>query len=179
MMAGFQEALNRAVRTMAKFQERILTGDKALDRKLKFLERKAANRASRAGLGRGARVAAKAIKQEIPSSAKGIRRSIGSYVKKASRGAARGITEAKAGFSVGSAAKRAASIEKNRGGKPGVGISTQNVHWWVLGTEREKTGSTEPHDIVKPAVTGAMSAIKSAIREGVKASLMRAAKKKV
>lgn len=166
--------------------ERILTGDKALDRKLKRLERKSANRIARSGLGKGARVAAKAIKAEVPSSMKSVRRSIGSYVKKAKRGPNAGITEAKAGFSVGTKKKRAASVEKNRAGKPGVGISFWNAHWWVLGTNNRDrwrtgqgpTGSTEGHDVVPKAIGGAKSSIRAAIAEGTKKALIREAKKR-
>ena len=159
--------------------ERILTGDKALDRKLKFLERKAANRAARAGLGKGARLAAKKIKAEVPSSLKSVRRAIGHSVKKGKGG----ITTAKAGAAVGKASK-AKAPKRSSGG--GVGISRANIHWWILGTgDRTQkttgraTGKMPAHGVVKAAVAKSMSSIKSAIREGVKSSLMRAAKKKV
>lgn len=159
--------------------ERILTGDKALDRKLKFLERKAGNRAARAGLGKGARLAAKKIKSEVPSRLKTVRRAIGSSVKKGRDG----ITTAKAGAAVGKASK-AKAAKRSTGG--GVGIGRQNIHWWILGTgERTQsrtgraTGRTTSHGVVLAAVTKSMSSIRSAIKEGVKASLMRAAKKKI
>jgi len=143
--------------------ERILTGDKALDRKLKNLGRKAANRAARAGLGRGARMAAKRIKSEIPSSLKSVRRAIGSSVKKGTGG----ITTAKAGASVG------------KGSKAG-----KTIHWWILGTaERTQattgrsTGKSPAHGVVVSAVSKAAGSIKAAIQEGVAKSIMRAAKK--
>lgn len=143
--------------------ERIVTGVKELDRKLKLLDRKAANRAARAGLNKGARLSAKKIKAEIPSKQKSIRKAIGSSGAKKQ---ANGITTAKAGAGVG---KRTKAVD--RANKPGVGISKQNIHWWVLGTNQRtrkgggSTGAMPPHPIVKRAVGSGVDII-AAIKEG-------------
>ncbi len=164
--------------------ERIVTGLKEIDQALKQLERKAANRIVRAGLRKGARLAAKQIKAKVPSRYKNIRKSVGFTVRKAKGGPSKGITEAKAGFGVGTASQRAKSIPlspRARGKKPGVGISAQNVHWWVLGTDDRYTKKKKPikYRGSMPAQKGIpqsainVGGLKRAIREGSRKAYVR------
>lgn len=159
--------------------ERIVTGLKEIDDALKYLERQAANRIARAGLAKGARLAAKQIKQQVPASLKNIRKAIGSTVRKAKGGESKGITAAKAGAGVGTASQRAKSIQKDRGKKKGVGISAQNIHWYILGTTARQTktghstGRMPAHPIVKQALSGSIAQIESAIVSGARAAYER------
>lgn len=144
--------------------ERIVTGDKALDRRLKRFARKPANRIARAGLNKGARLAAKQIKQKVPSRLKSVRAAIGSSVKKSKHG----VTQAKAGAAVGKS-RRKKSPKRTTGF--GEGISRQNVHWWVLGTEerqREDTGQNTGKMPEQPVVREGFKSgpVMTAIKEG-------------
>jgi hypothetical protein len=155
--------------------QRILTGDVALDRRLAELPVGPANRAARAGLLKGARLAAKLIKRKIPAQYKGIRASIGSSVKK-SRG---GVTTAKAGAAVGSAAKKAANPRQPGSKRPGVGISSRNVHWYLLGTDIRfrkddmPTGAMPASPAVRKAMEGGKPEVLAAIVEGAGARLVK------
>lgn len=164
--------------------ERIVTGVRSLDRKLKRLARKSANKAARSGLGKGARLGAKLVKKEIPSKQKGIRKAIGSSVKKAKGGANKGITQAK--FGTAGKRKASATAAENRDKRrPGVGISSQNVHWWITGTAKRtqkktgrNTGKMPAHPVVKDAMKGGLSQVKKAVIAGTKAAIVREMKKK-
>lgn len=167
--------------------ERILTGQRRLDKNLAKLTRSVANKIARAGLSKGARLAAKKIKAEIPSRQKSVRASIGSSVRKATSGAAKGLTTAKAGANVGrqtaAKQKRAAERAQKRGGQAGSGIGPANVHWYLLGTgERRhklgrRTGRMPEHPVVKQAMSKGQGEVIRAIATGVKDALMREVKK--
>lgn len=50
---------------------------------------------------------------------------------------------AKVGFGVGKKSKKAPAKVNRKGNKAGgVGISAQNIHWWVAGTKRRHTGGS-------------------------------------
>lgn len=156
--------------------ERILTGDKEIDRKLKFLERRAANRAARAGLAAGGRVLVKAIKQEVPSHLRTVKKAFGSRVKKDKRA---GVTQAKAGAAVG---KRPRGKPAKRSSAAGVGISRRNIHWWILGTgprTQKKTGRATgrmpQHPVVKTALAKTRPDVVRKIAETVNIQLLRLA----
>lgn len=61
-----------------------------------------------------------------------VRTTIGSTLKKD-----KGTYLLRVGLGVGKETKARAAQRKRRGGKPGVGISKQNVHWVVFGTGRQ------------------------------------------
>lgn len=157
----------------SKSTERILTGQKDLDRRLKELGQAPANRAARAGLNKGARLAAKLIKRQIPAKYKGIRAAIGSSVK-ATKG---GVTKAKAGAAVGKASKLKGAPK--RSSKGGVGIRANNVHWFLLGTQERKregggeTGVMPAFPAVKKAMSGGNAQVVAAIREGTQTQLAK------
>jgi hypothetical protein len=162
-------------RRTAASTERIVTGVRALDRKLASLERKLANKVARAGLTKGARLAAKTIKKEIPSRLKSVRAAIGHSVKKAKKGPTAGITTAKAGAAVGK--KRGAVSKAKRSTKHGVGIGPPNVHWWIMGTkERRKktTGASTGRMPANPIIKRLnLRPILNAVLEGSSAALKR------
>jgi len=98
-----------------------------------------------------------AVKAELKAQA---RRLIGKRFKKQSSGVAKGQVMAKTGFSVGSASKK----EQGWKGMKGVGISAQNIHWFVLGTDERRLwhGSARgpkalhPTGRIRPLLSGIM-----------------------
>lgn len=159
-------------------QERIILGIPELDKRLEGLKLAVANRCARAGLSKGARLAAKKIKAEVPSKQKHIRKAIGSSVKKQKAGPNRGFTSAKAGAAVGRASK--AVEKKARGGKGGVGISAANIHWFIMGTQErtvkktgQKAGRMPPNPIVQKAMERGKGPVIEAIKQGTLESIDR------
>lgn len=80
----------------------VITGDKALDRKLARLAGRDSGRARRAAAKAGITEIAKGIRSEVPvGPTKNLKKSIGGRVAKAKGGPQKGVTEAKAGVNVG------------------------------------------------------------------------------
>jgi hypothetical protein len=157
---------------------RIILGIEELDRRLEGMKLAIANRCARAGLTKGARLAAKLIKKQVPGSQKHIRKSIGSSVKKQKGGPNRGFTQAKAGAAVGRASKETGKAA--RGKRGGVGISAQNIHWYIMGTaERtvkktgQRSGRMPANPIVQKAMASGKTQVIEAIKEGTLASIDR------
>lgn len=122
-----------------------ITGDKELDKNLRRLGGKSANKVSAAAIRAGMRIIQKGIKSEIPSHMKESRKSIGSRFKRNTR-KGDGIVMAKVGAAVGmkktkqeAAAERAKATHSQgkgaRGKRPGVGISANNIFWLLMGTK--------------------------------------------
>ena len=159
--------------------QRTVLGIPELDKRLEGLQLAVANRVARSALAKGARVAAKTIKSEIPSRHKAMRKAIGSSVKRVKSGPNKGFTQAKAGAAVGKkAAKQKAEAEQTKAqrkaeGKPGVGISAQNIHWYILGT-RERTvtktgqrvGKMPANPIIQQAMARGKGRVFLAVRTG-------------
>ena len=146
-----------------------VSGLKELDRKLKRLASTASDKAITAGVRASTTPIAKAMRAAVNATSasnelkREARRSIGSRFAKPKAGKRRGIKEAKVGFSVGKAGKavkRAVAARGKRiaGGKSrgkGVGVSAQNIHWFVLGTnERRHKSSGHPTGKVKNVFGG-------------------------
>lgn len=154
---------------------RILIGDKELDRKLQGMKVGTANRIGRAGLTKGARLGAKIAKSLVESRHKSVKRSIGHSVKTQKRGPEKGNVIAKFGASVGRASKNL----KDNGNRPGVGMSARNLHWFILGTADRYTkagfsrGAMPANPIIKRATQMGMGQIKSAILEGARKQMDR------
>jgi hypothetical protein len=160
---------------------RSIYGDKQLDRKLKELGGKAADRIAHAGVRKSVQVIAKAIKKKVPSRFKNARKGIGwkaTKGRKASKYRKNAVApQSKAGVGVGmKKAKRKRLIAEHKksriGKKRGVGIGAGNFHWWVLGTNDRvnrkgvNLGGTKPMmpgmainaaNSVKGAITTAMA----------------------
>lgn len=155
---------------MAQGAERILTGLKEIDRKIKELKQGAANRVARAGLVKGMRVLVKVTKA-VAGNQKTVKAAIGGRVKQERSG----VTKVKVGAGVG---KKPKKEKKNRSKSKGTGISTNNVHWYVLGTKKRRqektgreTGAMPAHDLVKRGFSAAESRVKEAVKEGAEAQL--------
>jgi hypothetical protein len=163
---------------------RILTGDKEIDKALAEIAKVGtANRIARSGLTKGIRVGVKAMRSEVPSKAKSVKKALNGYVKRQKK---TGINIAKLG-AVGKQTKN----NNERSTKEGVGIAGQNVHWYVLGTKVRRVKSKEvmktklgrfmgkevaempSSPVVKEGWAKSKSEVQRTIREGVKAQLFR------
>jgi hypothetical protein len=132
-----------------------ITGDKKIDRKLKRLAKSGQKRIARAALGKALTVLARGVRNAIDPKQKSAKKTVGTKNKKNKK---TGIHEAKVGFGVGKQPKK-----KQRGNRPGVGISKTNIHWLLLGT---KNRTTE-----KGKSTGAMPPVgKGWLKNGLKAA---------
>jgi pyruvate dehydrogenase complex dehydrogenase (E1) component len=130
-----------------------VTGLKNLDRKLARLQKEVAPKAAKAGTQAALTLVAKGMRQAVNSTDASTalkaeaRRAIGSKVRKGGTDKFGKTREpvAKVGFAVGKKRKKAvAASQKARGeraakgkaGGKGVGVSAQNIHWFVLGTKK-------------------------------------------
>lgn len=165
-----------------------ITGDKELQQLFRRMGRSGVRRATRSGVSKGGRVAAKAIKQRIPGRYKDARRAIGSRLLKKDEVKGDEIA-AKVGGGVG----KSRAKQKDRSGRDGVGLSKANIHWAILGTDERfwKTpvvGGKNPHPtgrmppilagVVRQAVSQSKVQVQRTIREGILDGLAREQKKK-
>lgn len=176
---------------------RIVLGHDVLDATLKDFNVAAANRIARSGLGKSVRVVSKAIKAQVPSGMKGVRGAIGYRVGSGKgRGRSSGVTHAKAGTVHTRATKTAGTKTAKVMGKktrfrsarrrPGVGISWNNIHWWIMGTgprvqktTGRSTGVMPPQKpIVKAGYAASSAAAITALRDGVIEGIQRELTKK-
>jgi hypothetical protein len=118
----------------------VITGDRAIMRRLMALRTTAAKRAMQKGLNKGAQYGAKAVKKSVPSRYKDTRKAIGwRAIRRSQTG---GEPASKVGAAVGKRKKAQQARQSRRNGS-GVGISTQNIHWMFIGTTiraQKKTG---------------------------------------
>lgn len=166
------------------------TGDKELQRKLRSLEVKASKKAARAGVNAGLNPIMRAIKVGVNStqaSAKAklaARQTVGKKLA-TSKGV---VTTAKVGFGTGTRGQRRRSEQKAKArSSGGVGISSRNIHWSVLGTKNRvqkktgrKTGSTQPlfAGVVARAVASTVTAVVQAARKKAWEVIRREARRK-
>jgi hypothetical protein len=116
-----------------------VTGVAELDRVFNELSKGMANRIARPALNKSGRLAAKIVKNSVPSKYKGVRKAIGSasIPTKVNDG----FASVKVGAGVGIRRKKRATTVKNRKGRKGVGFDARNIHWWFLGTDERTTGT--------------------------------------
>lgn len=184
-----------------------VVGVGTLTKNLESLTVKVQKKLSRAALGSGGKVIAKRIKAEVPSNWKAGRQAIGSRVFLDKN---TGQMTVKVGVGVGLKRKKrdklSAEAKFNRGGKkPGVGLSVNNFHWFVMGTDprqtgqkkittkvkgvktvkiiqtgnvKRNTGRMKKTPIVKRGVTSSQAASTEAIRKNLQAGIEREAAKK-
>lgn len=121
-----------------------VTGDKELDAALKDLGKKA-NSIAASGVRAALNEIKKGVQSELPTR---LRRAIGSRFKKYRKGE----VTAKVGGAVGKARKYAGRRPAGSG-RPGVGISGQNIHWYLAGTEPRVQKTTRRPTGKMPKVT--------------------------
>lgn len=133
-----------------------ITGDKALDRKLKRLATSGQKRIARAALGKALTVLARGIRNAVDPKQKSAKKTVGTKNKKNKK---TGVHEAKVGFGVGKQTKSKKQRDPKKGG---VGISKQNIHWLILGTDERQRDDG--------ASTGRMPKAPDWMKKGIKAS---------
>ena len=118
---------------------------KALDKQFDTLSKTVQNKIGKKAIMAGIKATAKAIKREVPSNLKGIRKAIGYSFKKPRSGKLRNVIFAKAGAGAGMKKQKRAKLNAADANKKrkrgGVGISVANAHWFLMGTENRFTGS--------------------------------------
>lgn len=119
-----------------------------LRERLTFLGDRDARSIGRAAENAMAREMAKSIRRFIPKSImpQAADKGIGSRLIRMRGGIDPG---AKAGVAVGPSGKRVNAVI-NRGGRKGVGVSANNLHWFALGTADRYTGSRKSGNRSKP-----------------------------
>ncbi len=148
---------------------KFLTGDKALDRRLQEVGTRIANKAVAAGIRAGLTTISKAIRSEIDNPR--VRKAIGSRFK---RKRTKGITSAKVGGGVGRRGAKPA-----RRGRAGVGITKENVHWYLLGTAQRANqhghnrGRMPPHPAVKLGFAKSQSSAMAKVSERIRSTIDR------
>lgn len=154
---------------------RLVTGIAEIDRKLNALASREANKIARSAINAGLTPLAQGIRREIDGEniSTDLKRALKSTVGKRleTNAKARNGAYAKAGFGVGkntrARAARAAKKKAGRGARKGVGISSNNVHWFALGTKQRFTKSPRRY-------VGAIAPIRAVRRAGQSAgSLVR------
>lgn len=130
---------------MVSANKRYLTGNILLDRKIKQLKMTGSRRVLTAGMRKQAQHLAKVVKKDVPSRYKSVRKAIGWRSLELKRN--KGEPGTKVGGGVGKrkgvAATRevVASFDRMIAGRPGDGISSANIHWWIQGTDVRTTGT--------------------------------------
>lgn len=160
-----------------------ITGDKELDLMFRRLAEKAAKNVAFAGIRAGMRVIVKGIKSEIPPHMKEAKKAIGSRFKR-NTGKKDGVVQAKVGAAVGkkksvqAAAAKKAKATHGKGKKPGVGITSRNIHWLLLGTGDRTQKTTGRRTGIMPGMSAvrlgfnkseaaAIQKIKEVMRKGI------------
>jgi hypothetical protein len=116
-----------------------VTGVAELNRLYDNLSKGMANKIARPGLMKAGRIAVKRVKAKIPSRLKDVKKLIKAKSVKTKKNA--GVASVKIGAAVGEKKKKKGD-RKPRKNRPGVGISSANVHWFFVGTADRVTGFT-------------------------------------
>lgn len=131
-------------------------------KKLTILETKSAGKVLAAIVRAQLTVIGKQMKADVDKKVKEGRKGVRSRFKNSAR---KNVIKAVVGFGVGKQPRKKNAKLKpvNRKGNRlgGVGISAQNIHWWVAGTKQRKTGLNrlrKPHPPA-PHDTGTMDAM--------------------
>lgn len=151
------------------------TGDTRLDRKLASLRKAVIKKVISPAVNKALVVLDKSITGEIPGKYRDIRATVGKRLEHSVASDADGVVSGKVGFGVGKSHQSAS----NRGNKPGVGISSRNIHWAILGTGKRATktgknrGSMPPiiEHAVQNGIASGMSQALSVMQSTIKTNL--------
>jgi hypothetical protein len=165
--------------------QRLLTGLAEIDRRLSDLPLAPANRIARKGLSVAVRLLARRMRAMVTSGGPTVKKALKGYVRKTQEDGGKRIT-AKAG-GVGKQADKAAQAAKKKhaaSGKRGVGISSRNIHWWLMGTRDRtqkqtgrRTGQMPAQSVVKTAASSGMSEALEAMADKCREALAEEVKK--
>jgi hypothetical protein len=106
-------------------------------RKLSYLETKGADKVLSAMIRGQLNAIEKQMKKDTDSKVKEGRKGVRSRFKNKKK---KNWIQAKVGFGVGKKKKNAPKFVRKGNKRGGVGISAQNIHWWVAGTKNRQTG---------------------------------------
>lgn len=113
----------------------LISGALVITRRLDYMSMKGQRSIAASMIRAGLNVTAKQIRKDTDTKAKDARKTVKGRFKK---GRKQFVLDAKVGFRVGKKA-HAKVLRPRKAGKGGVGISGQNIHWWVAGTKGRKT----------------------------------------
>ena len=153
---------------------RFVTGDIELDRALEAVADRIATKAVTAGIRAGLGEYRKQMRAAVSNPR--VRKTIATRFKRRRK---QGITEAKAGAGVG----KHKTTKSGSRGRPGVGISKQNAHWYFLGTSQRQTkdganrGRMPPHGGIRQGSIAARGTAMSVIRKKVRDVMFKEVKK--
>jgi hypothetical protein len=105
-------------------------------RKLSYLETKGADKVLSAMIRGQLNAIEKQMKKDTDSKVKEGRKGVRSRFKNKKK---KNWIQAKVGFGVGKKKKNAPKFVRKGNKRGGVGISAQNIHWWVAGTKSRQT----------------------------------------
>lgn len=128
-----------------------------------------------AGFREGAKIGTKEVKKQITLAK--IRKYIGWRAMKVSESKEASV---KIGASVGKKGPKFHSFKGEKRGKPGVGISKQNIHWWFLGGKNRVTKSGASRGSMRPQtepVKTSVARVRKPIQKAVKAKTLVQIKK--
>lgn len=144
-----------------------LTGDVKLNAALKSIGTKGAQKAAASGVRAGLGELRKAMRAATPNAS--AKKTIAARFKREKR---QGRTTAKVGAGVGK--HKAATTDR---GRPGVGISKQNAHWYFMGVNRENRGTVPGVDAIRIGAAAGQSAAMAKTRSGMWKQLEKEAAK--
>ena len=124
----------------------VIEGLDQINRKLSYLEAKSADKVLSAMIRGQMKPIETQMKKDVDSQVKEGRKGVRSRFKNKKK---KNYITAKVGFGVGKKKKTAPKIVNRKGGKQGgVGISAQNIHWWVAGTKQRFTGGMKKRSVL-------------------------------
>lgn len=116
----------------------VIEGLDQINRKLSYLESKSVDKVLSAMIRGQMKPIEQQMKKDVDSQVKEGRKGVRSRFKNKKK---KNFITAKVGFGVGKKSTKAPSKVNRKGNKAGgVGISAQNIHWWVAGTKNRQTG---------------------------------------
>lgn len=164
-----------------------VSGIPELQAALRGISKDMVDKVAPAGLKGYLRVVTKAVKSEIPSNMKDARKAIGWRFKKKDRRTGKVLAKVGTGVGITSKSDRRLllkGLKADRKGRGGVGISVQNIHWYIVGTKQRFTrsgadrGVMPANPVVKKGFAKSRSAALMKFKDLSEKALIRAAKKR-
>lgn len=136
----------------------------AILRKLTDLEKKGSGRVLAAIIRAQLNAIGKQMKSDVDDKVKEGRKGVRSRFK---NNAKKNVIQAKVGFGVGKKSKaKPKGVNRKGNRKGGVGISAQNIHWWVAGTKKRTTIIRSMNRGKMPAMQPGLARIAAAKSKG-------------
>lgn len=150
-----------------------MEGLKPLQKRLDALKKGSRESIERSAVRAGLNVIGSGIKKGLSTTVKHVRPSVKSRFK---RGRVRIV--AKVGFGVGPRNKKQTKT-RDRKDRGGVGISANNIHWWLLGTKQRSTKSGKNTGIMPAQQPGMVPRAYAANKAAAFKKMVDAARKRL